>query len=68
MDGCSDWALATLRLHASDPREYIYNRQQLDAATTKDALWNAAQTQLKREGKLHVRMATFNLRIFSLYI
>ena len=48
-----DWARATLEKHASDPRESVYSLEQLDAAETHDPLWNAAQTQLKREGTIH---------------
>lgn len=48
-----DWAQETLRKHASDRREHVYTAAQLDAATTHDLLWNAAQRQLKGEGRIH---------------
>ncbi|MBK9072835.1 MAG: deoxyribodipyrimidine photolyase [Myxococcales bacterium] len=44
------WALATLKKHAADPRPHLYSPAQLDAAQTHDALWNAAQRQLRGEG------------------
>lgn len=47
------WALATLTKHASDVRPYTYTRAELEAASTHDALWNAAQHQLRREGHIH---------------
>ncbi|MDW7709949.1 MAG: hypothetical protein SCH98_05700 [Deferrisomatales bacterium] len=47
------WARATLERHAADPRPYRYSREELEAAATHDPLWNAAQTQLLREGRLH---------------
>jgi deoxyribodipyrimidine photo-lyase len=48
-----DWARATLRTHESDPREHIYSRHQLENSATHDAIWNAAQRQLRREGRIH---------------
>jgi len=47
------WARTTLADHAANPRPYRYSLRQLEAARTHDALWNAAQTQLVREGRLH---------------
>jgi deoxyribodipyrimidine photo-lyase len=47
------WALATLGKHASDPRTYLYTADQLDEGRTHDPLWNAAQHQLAREGRIH---------------
>ncbi|MDZ7771521.1 MAG: hypothetical protein U5K31_02105 [Balneolaceae bacterium] len=48
-----DWALKTLEKHRSDPREWIYGLEELAAAQTHDEIWNAAQTQLRREGVIH---------------
>ena len=52
------WALATLAKHAADPRGHLYTAEQLAEGRTHDALWNAAQLQLVREGRIHnyVRM------------
>jgi deoxyribodipyrimidine photo-lyase len=47
------WARQTLERHHSDPRPYLYGHDQLVAACTHDPLWNAAQTQLRREGRIH---------------
>jgi deoxyribodipyrimidine photo-lyase len=47
------WAIETLTAHARDPREYVYSLEQLETARTHDRLWNAAQTQLCREGHIH---------------
>jgi len=47
------WARATLDLHAADPRPRTYDLSALDEARTHDPLWNAAQTQLRREGRIH---------------
>jgi len=48
-----DWALATLAEHADDRRDVVYDLDGFDAAATHDRLWNAAQTQLVREGRIH---------------
>lgn len=52
-DALPQWALATLGAHAGDKREHVYSLAELDAARTFDPLWNAAQTQLAREGRIH---------------
>jgi deoxyribodipyrimidine photo-lyase len=48
-----EWARATLDRHRGDPRPWLYDRDALDEARTHDPLWNAAQTQLRREGRIH---------------
>ena len=51
------WAQATLHKHVKDQRD-IKSRQQLEAGTTGDPFWDAAQQQLRNTGELHnnVRM------------
>jgi deoxyribodipyrimidine photo-lyase len=48
-----EWALKTLRLHARDQRSHVYTLEKFERAKTHDPLWNAAQTQLVREGRIH---------------
>lgn len=48
-----DWARQTLAEHANDPRPDLYSLSELERGATYDEIWNAAQTQLLREGKLH---------------
>jgi deoxyribodipyrimidine photo-lyase len=48
-----DWARATLEKHSGDKRKWRYTIEEFAAAQTHDPLWNAAQTQLVREGRLH---------------
>jgi deoxyribodipyrimidine photo-lyase len=48
-----DWAQVTLAKHATDSRPHVYSLEQFDLAQTYDSLWNAAQTQLVREGRIH---------------
>jgi deoxyribodipyrimidine photo-lyase len=47
------WALDTLARHARDPREREYSLDDLAAARTHDELWNAAQGELARTGRIH---------------
>jgi deoxyribodipyrimidine photo-lyase len=48
-----NWALLTLKEHASDEREYLYPAEAFESADTHDPLWNAAQRQLVTEGTIH---------------
>lgn len=48
-----DWARTTLEAHESDERPQLYSLEQLEAATTHDPIWNAAQRQLLSEGRIH---------------
>jgi deoxyribodipyrimidine photo-lyase len=48
-----DWARRTLEEHAADRREQLYSEEQFATAETHDPLWNAAQRQLVREGRIH---------------
>ena len=48
-----DWAQTTLAEHASDQRSYIYSLDEFESSQTHDPLWNAAQRQLVREGRIH---------------
>ncbi|AQT35807.1 m127L [Myxoma virus] len=47
------WALRTLDEHRRDTRPYLYDTYSLEHARTHDPLWNAAQLQMVREGKMH---------------
>ena len=46
------WAQSTLEAHASDDRR-LYTLDELSAARTEDDVWNAAQRQLRHEGRIH---------------
>ncbi len=52
-DTLPDWARTTLEQHRGDPRPDRYDRAALEHARTHDPLWNAAQTELLREGRMH---------------
>ena len=47
------WSLRTLEKHTPDRRLHLYTLEQFEGARTHDALWNAAQRQLVREGRVH---------------
>ena len=47
------WAKISLETHKIDTRNYLYSYQEFQKAKTHDKLWNAAQTQLINEGKIH---------------
>jgi deoxyribodipyrimidine photo-lyase len=47
------WARESLEKHRDDPRPYLYSLDYFEQARTHDPLWNAAQNQLVREGRIH---------------
>lgn len=53
VEGFPSWARQTLEKHAGDPREALYAASELENAQTGDPLWNAAQVQLVKTGRLH---------------
>jgi deoxyribodipyrimidine photo-lyase len=48
-----NWAQKTLTEHKDDARPTTYSRAQLEAAKTYDPIWNAAQRELLRDGRIH---------------
>jgi deoxyribodipyrimidine photo-lyase len=48
-----NWCRETLSKHAADPRQNVYTLAEFEHSQTHDPLWNAAQRQLVREGKMH---------------
>ncbi len=55
-DSVPGWAQRTLEEHASDERPHCYSIAELEAAATHDPVWNAAHTQLVRDGWFHNSM------------
>lgn len=53
LKGLYGWAKETLQTHSADKRAHLYTRDQLESAQTHDDLWNAAQLQMTKEGKMH---------------
>ncbi len=52
-EGFPDWAKKTLNEHRRDKREYIYSLDQFERGQTHDDLWNAAQKEMVKTGKMH---------------
>jgi deoxyribodipyrimidine photo-lyase len=52
-DSLPAWAIHTLEGHQGDDRAYLYDLGTFEAAATHDPLWNSAQMQLVREGRIH---------------
>ncbi|XP_036332213.1 deoxyribodipyrimidine photo-lyase-like [Rhagoletis pomonella] len=53
LKGLHAWAAKTLDDHRKDKRSPSYTLAEFEQARTHDDLWNAAQIQLVREGKMH---------------
>jgi len=53
LEGFPAWAKKTLYEHRFDVREYLYSIEQLENAVTHDLLWNAAQMEMVKTGKMH---------------
>ena len=67
IDGCYSWAKETLQVHSHDTRAYLYTRDELEQARTHDDLWNAAQMQMIRDGKMHVRALSCKIKVQYFY-
>lgn len=52
-DSLPDWALKTMDEHEDDEREHVYSLEEFEKAETHDEIWNAAQRQLVRDGRIH---------------
>lgn len=59
VNGFPEWARLTLAQHRSDPREYVYTREQFELGRTHDPLWNAAQREMVNRGKMHGYMRMY---------
>ena len=57
--GFSDWAKETLDEHRDDDRDYIYSLSEFENAKTHDDLWNAAQMEMVKKGKMHGYMRMY---------
>lgn len=53
LTAAAGWAQETLQVHSNDTREYIYTLKEFEEGKTHDDLWNAAQLQAVRDGKMH---------------
>jgi deoxyribodipyrimidine photo-lyase len=54
-----NWSSETLSSHRRDKREYVYTADEFENASTHDPLWNAAQREMVRKGKMHGYMRMY---------
>ncbi len=54
-----DWAKKTLEEHLDDERKYNYSLEELENAKTHNNLWNAAQMQMVKTGRMHGYMRMY---------
>ena len=59
IENADDWARKSLGEHARDPRTHLYTEAQLERGETHDELWNAAHTQMVRDGWMHNYMRMY---------
>ena len=58
-EGFPAWAKKTLNEHRNDRRKYLYTPEQFENALTHDELWNAAQMEMAKKGKMHGYMRMY---------
>lgn len=58
-EGFPEWAKKTLNEHRKDKREFIYTLEEFEQAKTHEDLWNAAQTEMLKTGKMHGYMRMY---------
>jgi deoxyribodipyrimidine photo-lyase len=58
-EGFPLWARETLKKASEDKREYVYTREEFETACTHDRLWNAAQNQMVKTGKMQGYMRMY---------
>lgn len=57
--GFPEWAKKTLDNHRKDKREYVYTLKEFENTKTHDELWNAAQMEMVKKGKMHSYMRMY---------
>jgi deoxyribodipyrimidine photo-lyase len=58
-NGLPSWARRTLDEHRMDARPYNYSLETLEQGETHDDLWNAAQAEMVKRGKMHGYMRMY---------
>ncbi len=58
-EGFPGWAKKTLLAHIDDKRPYIYSLKRLECGDTHDDIWNAAQIEMIKTGKMHGYMRMY---------
>ncbi|MHB1458593.1 MAG: deoxyribodipyrimidine photo-lyase [Armatimonadota bacterium] len=57
--GFPNWAKKTLSIHDKDIRPVVYTLEEFEQAETDDPLWNAAQMEMVKRGKMHGYMRMY---------
>ena len=57
--GFPKWARDTLSKHRTDRREFVYTKEEFENSQTHEDLWNAAQNEMVRTGKMHGYMRMY---------
>lgn len=58
-EGFPEWAKDSLNKHRNDKRDYIYSSEDFEFAKTHDSLWNSAQMEMVKKGKMHGYMRMY---------
>lgn len=58
-NGFHDWAKTSLNEHRKDEREFVYTLEEFEKAKTHEDLWNAAQLEMVKTGKMHGYMRMY---------
>lgn len=58
-EGFPEWAKKTLNEHRKDKREFLYSLKEFEQAKTHEDLWNAAQLEMVKTGKMHGYMRMY---------
>lgn len=59
VNGFHQWALVSHGQHRNDEREFLYTQDEFENAKTHDELWNAAQMEMVKKGKMHGYMRMY---------
>jgi deoxyribodipyrimidine photo-lyase len=59
VSGFPEWSKATLDQHRFDERDYVYSSREFEEGRTHDRLWNAAQMEMVKRGKMHGYMRMY---------
>ncbi len=59
VEGFPNWAKKTHNEHVSDRRDHVYSLEDFEYARTHDKLWNSAQLQMLKTGKMHGYMRMY---------
>jgi deoxyribodipyrimidine photo-lyase len=58
-EGFHEWAKSSLNEHRKDEREFVYTLEEFELAKTHEDLWNAAQIEMIKTGKMHGYMRMY---------